>query len=94
MPQERGAELCGGSLRLFVPVRIRSDLRSTWIDCRSNLGNPIRRESAKGSMFLDQLLVGCSIDAVDLVVCNETFDPLDLRSKFAKDAARGLRDRL
>ena len=43
-------------------------------------------------MFLDQLVVGRSIDAIDLVGRNKTFDPLDLISKFAKNAARGLRN--
>src|SRR3712207_5859884 len=51
------------------------------VDYRLHLCHVIRRKSASPRVFVDHLLIWSDVNAIDLIIGNITFDPLNTWSK-------------
>src|SRR5579872_287607 len=83
------------SLRLpACPVGSVSSLHSggCGVDYDADGLDGVGREAAELGVFSDRRFVRGDVDAVDFVVGDEGFQPLDLRPEFAQDRAGFLRD--
>lgn len=70
---------------------ILSDLGRCRVDDSANFAYGVGREATHFDVLSDQLLGGRSVNAVNLVVGDEAFQPLDLRPELTQDGTRFLR---
>src|ERR1019366_2889171 len=74
--------------------RQSSTFRGGRTDDRPDGGDSIGRKPSLAGVFAHHLFIRCDVDAVDLVVGDETFQPLHLWTKLLENAAGLLRDGL
>src|SRR6185437_13172814 len=73
---------------------LRASLRRGRVDDGLHFGNPVGGESALLRMLAHHGLVRGAVDAINLVLCYEAFDPLNLWPKVVEHATGFLRDRV
>ena len=71
---------------------LTSGFRCRRVDHVADTGHAIGREAALFGVFAHQLFVRGDVDAINLFVGHEAFDPIDFRSEFREDTAGFLRD--
>src|SRR5260370_27275631 len=74
--------------------RQSSTCRGGRTDARRDGGDSIGRNPSLAGVFAHHLFIRRDVDAVDLVVSDETFKPLHLWTKLLENSARLLRDGL
>src|SRR4029453_14610604 len=78
--------------RAAPPRQLGRNVRCGGVDHRAHTRDAIRREAADSRVLANHLFVIGDVDAVDLVVGDVAFHPLDLRPESAEHAAGLLGD--